>query len=173
MDTNVSTRREALQLFGRGVAGIALGAVVDACSSRSKRPVIGLGSDKQYLSPDELADTIQKEYGICVGVGDPSTTGPSFWDSDIKPAIQNAAIRDYYRRCGETPSPHALYAFGKGIRVAWLSGRSFDRKGEEKGPAAIAFEDHHFSNGDVIGILERYGTTYQNKTELYRGKPIE
>src|SRR3989344_4194219 len=156
-----TTRRETLRLLGLGGLGLLVQGASAACSFRYAKPILGPESDVLYLPADELAYAIKAEYGVCVGVADPSTTGAAYWDSDIKPAVGNAAIRAYHRRCGLSSDEDVLnldIGLRGGLRLVWLAGRSFDKNGEEKGPAAMVFEDNALDGATLIKIVERYGT---------------
>ncbi|MBI1971088.1 hypothetical protein HYS47_05040 [Candidatus Woesearchaeota archaeon] len=166
------TRRETLRLLGLGGLGLLVQGASGACSSRYAKPIRGPGSDVIYLPADELADTIKKKYNVCVGVADSSTVGVSYWAEDIRPTIQKVAVRAYIMRCGAT-NAYDAQELPPGFHMVWLAGQSFDSKGEEKGPAAMVFGNGAIDRDTLREIVERYGTLYENRTNLYRGKPIE
>lgn len=154
-------RRGAIGLLWKSALSVP---VLAACGAFQRRVV--------YYSHDELADLIRRETGVCVGVGDVSIMGASYFeDMRVRQGVANDATRDYYRRCSVQPLPDE---FGKDVRMVWIPGGSVDQHGERKGSAAVAVprsatEKNPDILDTIVDIAVDAGVRYVDRSDLWSG----
>lgn len=162
---NGHSRREVLGMITGALGFYAIGGGLSGCGAGQQH--------LRILHPNDLSKELSDKLGVCVGVGDVSSMGASYYPNSesMRTGVQRDAIRDFYARCDiKEPSPQE---FGSGLEVYFLSGGSVDQSGEKKGLAAIAVPEGAIKDGETIrGISSQYGVLYRDLTPAYHGEPL-